>query len=430
MSSLLNFLLNHTPFFYLTQSLWRDEAFSYFMAQPSVFGIIKNTANDFNPPLYYLLLHFWSLIVGKSDELLRILSLLPHLASVYIAYYFAKKIFSEKFGFYVAALMFFNPMLLYYAFELRMYSFYALFALAALYFFHLKKWRYYTVFAVLGLYTHTFFLMIPVALSLFVKLSQKHRSINELKKTLFPLIFFVPWLPVVAGQFLRSGNSWMFPVDLQLVRSVLGNLFTGYEGTPGNLWQYTALLSLLIIVFTFVNYRKHRKDVLLFAIPVFLPLLLILIYSLMARPIYVNRYLIFVSIYEVFLVAGGIYRLNNRYMRLAAMAGWLVFCIVFNIVIPPLRAKTDFKSTFAEINSLATDSDYVYAKTPIGFLESAYYYKNAENVFVYNPQGTSIPNYIGMTVVFTDASKSAFPDPPSRTFLVADDASYEAVLSQ
>src|SRR3989338_1545911 len=148
----------------------------------------------------------------------------------------------------------------------------------------------------------------------------KHHYMKELKKTLFPLIFFVPWLPVVAGQFIRSGNSWLFPVDFQLLRSVLGNLFTGYEGTPGNWWQYTALLSLLIIIFTFINYRKHRQDVLLFAIPAFLPLLLILTYSFLNRPIFVNRYLIFVSIYEVFLVAGGIYRLKNRYVRSVSMA--------------------------------------------------------------------------------------------------------------
>lgn len=99
------------------------------------------------------------------------------------------------------------------------------------------------------------------------------------------------------------------------------------------------------------------------------------------------------------------------------------------MVLPPFHKKTDFKTSFAEINSLAKPGDYVYAKTPIGFLESAYYFKHQEKVFVYNPFGISIPNYIGVNIVFPNISRSTLPPVPSRTYIVEDNANYYLVIN-
>ena len=64
---MLNFIFTKTPLFFLTQSFWRDEAFSYFMAKKNISEIIFLTAKDFNPPLYYSILHFWIKIFGGSE---------------------------------------------------------------------------------------------------------------------------------------------------------------------------------------------------------------------------------------------------------------------------------------------------------------------------------------------------------------------------
>ena len=82
-TSLINFLTAKTPLLYLTQSIWRDEGFSYFMAKPNIFGVIINSAHDFNPPLYYLILHFWMKLVGESDIALRMMSLIFFLLTVF-----------------------------------------------------------------------------------------------------------------------------------------------------------------------------------------------------------------------------------------------------------------------------------------------------------------------------------------------------------
>lgn len=429
MNILINFLLYHTPVFYLIQSFWRDEAFSYFMAKPNILAVIENTASDFNPPLYYLILHFWLNIFGKSDEIIRYLSFIPHLITVYIAYLFALKLFSRKFALFVTAFTFLNPMLIYYAFEARMYSFYALFTICSAYFLYSKNWKWYTITTILGLYTHSFFPLILLSFLVFYFLDRKldRRNLLLLSK---PFLFFVPWLIILADQFLRSKNSWIFPVDLNLIKSVLGNLFTGYEGTPGNIWAFTAILSIVIFLFMLKSFLGNRRKALFFLLPVFVPLLLILGYSIVKRPIYVNRYMIFISVFEIFAVSLGIWSFKNRSIRYFAVFAWMLFILIFDVYIAPFKKKTDFKSTFMEINKLASDSDFAYAKTPIGFLETAYYFKNPGKAYVYNPDGISIPNYIGVTVVFPDISRSYFPQSPAKTYLINDDATYELIVNK
>ncbi len=428
-SSLINFVLFHTPFYYLIQSVWRDEAFSYFMAKPNIIQIIINTASDFNPPLYYLLLNFWMQIVGKSDEGLRLLSFFLHLICAYISYFLAKKITDKKFAFFVFLFTLFNPMLLYYSFEMRMYSLYAFLTMASLYFFYLKNWKWYTITAVLGLYTHSFFILVVVSLILFLLLFN-NSSQKNIFKTAKPLLFFLPWLPVLFLQFIRSKDSWIFPVDVQLIKSVLANLFTSYEGTPGNWWNYTATLSFIILVFFYFGFRKNKKLSLMFLTPIFVPLFFILGYSVIRRPIYVNRYMIFVTVFEIMAISIGIYSISNKLIRYLVLSIWFSFIIYLNCIFPQYHKKTDFKSTFQEINRLAIQTDFVYAQTPIGFLESVYYYQYPDQVFVYNPQNITIPYYIGATVVFPNISKQTFPPAPSKTFLIHDDSSFEIIINQ
>lgn len=428
---MLDFIAYNTPIFYLIQSVWRDEAFSYFMAKPNILQVIVNTAHDFNPPLYYFLLHFWISVFGKTDIGLRFLSFLPHLGTSYVIYLLARRIFSKQYALFVSVFTLFNPMLLYYAFEIRMYSFYAFFTLCSLYFFHTRNWKWYTVTAVFGLYTHSFFPLILISYALYLKITHQS-SRNNLLSTLKPLVFYAPWIPILLIQFRQSANSWMFPVDIQLIKSVLGNLLTNYEGTPGDAWGKTALLSLFICIFFILAYVRKKKQATLFLIPIFVPLLLILGFSMVIRPIYVNRYMIFVTVFEIMGITLGIWSIRNKVIRSLLMLLSLLLVFYIDTVMPPYKKKTDFRRTFMEINKIAKTQDRVYAKTPISFLESAYYYKYEPkvSVFIYNPRSVTIPNYIGTTVVFPNASQTSFPPAPSRVFLVDDDASFEMIINR
>jgi len=235
-------------------------------------------------------------------------------------------------------------------------------------------------------------------------------------------------VPIVIKQFIKSRDSWLFPVDFQLIKSVLGNLFTNYEGTPGNWWSITFILSLLIVFFMILSLRKRRKLAISILFPIFLSLTPILIYSVAVKPVYVNRYLIFITVFEILSISLGIYNILNHRVRLAVSILWLFSAIIFNIQISPFHKKTDFKSLFNEINNHATTKDFVFTRTPIAYLESAYYYKYPLNTFIYNPNNISIPNYIGVTLIFPDVSRINYYS-NARNFLVNDDATYQLIIN-
>ncbi|PIZ64741.1 hypothetical protein COY14_04075 [Candidatus Roizmanbacteria bacterium CG_4_10_14_0_2_um_filter_36_9] len=71
---------------FFVQNLWRDEAFSVVMSGQSVGNIIQSTAADFNPPLYYLILHYWMLIFGSSEIAIRSLSLLFYTLTIFVIF--------------------------------------------------------------------------------------------------------------------------------------------------------------------------------------------------------------------------------------------------------------------------------------------------------------------------------------------------------
>lgn len=55
-------------------SIWYDEGFSIAMARESLEGMLRWTASDVHPPLYFAALHIWRLLAGESEFSLRFLS--------------------------------------------------------------------------------------------------------------------------------------------------------------------------------------------------------------------------------------------------------------------------------------------------------------------------------------------------------------------
>src|SRR5438067_1101579 len=114
---MLDYLFTKTPLFFLVQSLWRDEAFSYLMAKKNVFEIVSLTAHDFSPPLYYILLHFWIMIWGHSEIALRSLSFIFFWGMLYMVFLYLRNILHIKgrMTFIYLLVVATNPLLIYYA---------------------------------------------------------------------------------------------------------------------------------------------------------------------------------------------------------------------------------------------------------------------------------------------------------------------------
>lgn len=108
----------------LNQSLWLDEAITAkVVRQFSLFQISSLfSPTDFHPPLYYLFMKMWSSLFGTSEIALRFPSVLFSLLTGHILFLIASRYKNERFGLWVAALYLFNPLVIYYAQEARMYA--------------------------------------------------------------------------------------------------------------------------------------------------------------------------------------------------------------------------------------------------------------------------------------------------------------------
>lgn len=120
----------------LGQSLWLDEAIGAIAVKSySYWGIVNIFMKaDNHPPLYYLILKFWTNIFGYSEISIRFPSIVFGIGTIYLLYLIAKEIFSSKnlAGFYYfpilsALFLATSQFHIYYSQEARMYSLAAFF---------------------------------------------------------------------------------------------------------------------------------------------------------------------------------------------------------------------------------------------------------------------------------------------------------------
>lgn len=431
---MLNWLLHHSPLLYFTQSLWRDEAFSILVAEKPVAAFFGKLS--FEPPVYYILLHFWMKIFGESEIATRSLSFFAFALATGIVIFWAKTLHKDPFvSRFLPVFFFLNPMLLYYAFEVRTYGWFIFFATLSMFAYSRKKWRLWTAATILGFYTHTYFIFVPFVQVFHYCLLNRKDIIRRVRKGIFsdPMIRFsvisfliiVPWLIKVGLEMGKLKNSWYFPVNLNLVRSVLGNMFLGYEGTPWYLWKYTAVLSLILAGMSAAAMRKkkNRPERLYYLSAQTLPLFIVIGISFI-KPLFVNRYLIPVTIAEIILVAFFLEDIANRSLKYGLAAVLLTGVVVFNCWYPDKHPKLPIRSTITQVNALRTPQDSVFATSSLVFFETLYYSTDRKNVYLYNPEGSPFPWYVGDAAFSSSYMITDLPVYPRRAFLIRQDGTF------
>lgn len=440
---MLNYLLAHTPLFYFVQSLWRDEAFSILAAKESLTFIV--TKLGFEPPVYYTLLHFWIKVFGTSELAARSLSFIGLLLATIIVIEWADQVYKKHWlAWYVPLFFFLNPMLLYYAFEVRTYGWFIFFATATLYTYATNRWRWFFVSALLGFYTHVYMLPYIAALAihrLWAHRTHIFRNPNKIrsffvflftdpgmKSIMLSVIFMIPWLIKIAMELPRMKSSWYYPVDIQLVKSALGNLFVGYEGTPWYGWKYTRYLSIFIAAGSIfaLMYRKIREHAQLLVIFGMIPLAVIIGISFI-KPLYVNRYLIPTTIAEILLLGAAISAIKKPLFQKLTAAAMLIGVLWFNWWFPPQHPKTPVKETFNQIQTLIKPGDIYLASDALIYLETLYYAKEASRVYLYNPNNHEFAWYIGDALFNPSRMVRDYPIYPTRAFLIRTDGTFEVI---
>lgn len=191
------------------KSLWLDELYSIVPTNPqnSVDFIIQSSKAD-QPPLYFLLLHYWLKIFGYNSFSGRLLSAVIGVFCVFAMYFLGCEIKNRQIGLFASFLACINYFLIYYSQECRFYGLLFLLTVVSFIFFirslkH-KTWINYGLYVVSTialLYTQYFGILI-FCIQGFVFLIFVYMFKPNLKFILTCIALailisasFIPWLP-------------------------------------------------------------------------------------------------------------------------------------------------------------------------------------------------------------------------------------------
>ncbi len=208
---------------------WIDEGLSVGISSHSLSQIPSVLRQDGSPPLYYLLLHVWMSIFGRSEAATHELSLLFALLAIPVAYWAGASLFGRRVGLITAFLAAVVPYLSTYGEETRMYTLVALLSLVActsfVHTFVFRRRRYLPVFIVsqtAALYTHNWALFLSLMAAVAFLVCVRHAPAEERRALwrdgLIALgsiaVLFAPWLPTLIYQARHTGAPWDTPPDL------------------------------------------------------------------------------------------------------------------------------------------------------------------------------------------------------------------------
>ncbi len=201
-------------------SLWLDEAVSANIAKSSVAEYLQWAREDFHPPLYYLLLHFWSSL-GHDEFTLRLFSVMTNCLSGIILYSCVRSMFNPSTALLALLLFTLSPFQVRYSQEVRMYSLLGLWIVSILFFtfryLNDRSWPSlfgYILSSTLGLYTHyhagVFLIVLNAAVVISLCRTGKARLWPWVLAQCAIFLLFIPWLPHFIQRFKGGGLSW-FP---------------------------------------------------------------------------------------------------------------------------------------------------------------------------------------------------------------------------
>jgi len=261
------------------ESFWFDEAYSVWVAQHSVGWHIALSTQRIFPPLYYLLLHFW-LPLGRSEFVVRSLSVLVGLGSIGAIYALAKRLFDTRVGLISALLLAISPLHIWYSQEARMYILVAALGLCSAYFMLLalqegKVWHWVayvlsTAMAMNAHYFAIFFVPFQNAYLLYLLLRRgkgpglwKHWLASQLSVGLLSVIG-------LAGIFSSESTYWWGLLDTwhgaPTWRDLVALMFSFSLGTTaqGRLFYWGGLLLFgLCVGCSFFVWKRRRPTVFL-----------------------------------------------------------------------------------------------------------------------------------------------------------------------
>lgn len=287
------------------QNIWTDEAFTMQLVNlGSIVEIIKGTAVDVHPPLYYLITYFFVSLFGATIQTYKIVSIVPMFFTMLLGVLYIKPWFGTKTT--VLYILFLNaiPSIMEYGVQVRMYSWCLFFisfaALSAYGYYHFKCRKYLlflTLTALCACYTHNFAMIsavfIYILLGIALMLREHRFHLKWLLSGITISVLYLPWLLVLYHQTNnRVGNYWILDINKETVLGYFSDIFG--SRIPYSTTMFVSLW-LIAIVLLLVSVHRDRNvgilGILLFLVPILTALLGVVV-SVLITPFFIARYLV------------------------------------------------------------------------------------------------------------------------------------------
>jgi len=341
------------------ESIWLDESASVHFASLN-FSDIFFLRGEKNPPLYYIILHWWINLFGDSEFSIRFPSVIFGSLSIFMIYKVGNQICDKDVGILGSFLLGLSVFHIRYSQEARMYSLSFLLTLLSIYFFirffkdrSCKVLISYILFSILLMYSHIYGLFIIISQNIYLIVlffsSNELFSLNIKRWILTQfllIVLFIPWIKIfitLTFGVVKDGLWLPIPSLLSIVKS-----FGAYSGGILLFLLFLILLSFSIIKYEGISgnidrrnisksiksyFRKIRllniNEILLLLVWLLTPIILPFTISLFSTPIYTTKYTIVASPAFYLLIAKGINNISHKYLKSIIISVIIIISLVY-----------------------------------------------------------------------------------------------------
>lgn len=318
-----------------------DEPFSIFHAQKSLPELMELFGSENNPPLHFILLHFWEKLFGINAFSVRTMSLLFSVLTIPLLYELSRKYVSQFGSILLLTLFIFSDFHHYHGLEARTYS--LLILLFTMTFYILskiileKKFNYahfvgLSLFNVLLFYTHYISIFIFIAeITLLITFFKK----EYLKLYLVSISVFIltvgPWINTLMSRTgtITNHGTWLQQAQFTELYGLLNKFLN-------DKWSMmTLIICFVILLFytrkTFVSIiLNDRTRLFLLTSLAFIPYVLSFLFSRFGINLFYDRYLFFLTI-PLFLLIIFVFDRFEVHGRLLLMIFAVGFVLRFDL---------------------------------------------------------------------------------------------------
>jgi mannosyltransferase len=381
----LNFVLK--GFFLGSNSLGGDEPFSVYYSQQSLGNLFEIFQAENNPPLHFLILHYWIDFFGISEISVRIPSLIFSSFTVLFIYKIGLRFFNSRVAIIASILFTFSTYHVIYAHEARAYALMGFLTAVSMFYYlaiiHSKKQNNWDVFwflfaNTLLIYTH-FFGFFVLFIQFFFILFQR----NLLTQYYRFLILFVgvliltysPYLWIILGRFTSStqNGTWLTPPS---GINAFYEMLRAFSNAP-----VTAVFTIAVLVIGLVlliSKRKQNPNRLATRLVIcwfYIPFVFMFVISFWV-PMFLDRYLMFIAIgFCLTLAISADFIIQKPKFQLLIPS---LICLLFLVTVKPNKTnKREVRETVQLIKQLENDSTLVLVAPVHLSMNFIYYYDRA-----------------------------------------------------